>query len=422
MIAWHEYFSRARAAMALKRWELAHEHILQALADAPDHSLLHATRAEICYRLEHYAESRIAAREAIQRDPDQYYGYYWLAWSLMADLSVGANHGARAMEVAGQALNCSPNEPDCYYVRAMTARFVGDSRAALAFATSGLQIDPEHVGCLDTLARAQMELGIDRDAEDTWCRLLQRNPESVDAHTEMARIALRASRFAEAYQHASTAIRQQPNSTTIRELYKEVVGHQHPLARFFLWSAKLWQENTQLCSVPIVVIVCTLFLLLPQVTDKRIRAVLAVAAFFFCLGLVFYGAWAIVAAETIIAHSSRFSKLVPETRALRSVYAFAWIAVLILILALLLSAALLNAHPFLLAGNAVMIGFVELIARWAPDKRRGFAARFAMIIPVTLEALALFGSFSEEITRASMVILGWCATTVAALIIADLRV
>jgi tetratricopeptide (TPR) repeat protein len=299
----------------------------------------------------------------------------------------------------------------------MTARFVGDTQGALAFAKSGLEIDPEHVGCLEALARTQSEFGLDQEAETTWRRLLERNAESPNAHAEMARIMLRAGRFEEAYQHASTVIRQQPDSATIRELYSEVVGHQHPLARFFLWSAKLWQGNLLVIMVAIGLAPLLSLPLLPPGTDKRIEAVLAAAAFFFCFGFAFYGAWAILAAETIIAHSAQFSRLQPEIRAQRSIYAFAWVAALVFILAVLLSAALMNAHPFLLAGNAILIGVVELIARWSPDPRKGFAARFAIIIPAAVEAIALFGP--EEIVRALpfAVLPAWCITVAAPLII-----
>jgi Tetratricopeptide repeat len=423
--AWFEHFARARAAIDLKRWDVAHEEILHALLDSPDHPLLHATRAEIRYRLGDLAEAREAAREAIARDPNWYAGYYWLAWSIMSDFLFGPNRAEESLRISDQALKCSPNEPDCHYLRAMAARFAGNHQEAVTYGESGLTIDPEHVGCLEALARSQAELG-DQNAESTWRRLLQIRPESVAAHEELARITLHAEHFAEAYEHVSAAIRQEPNSSALRDLYGEVVRHQHPLARFFLWTSKPWQGHPALIYIIVAIGLAPLLSLklLPKGTDKRIEAVLAALAFFFCLGFAFYGAWAIVAAETIIAHSAQFSRLVPETRALRPAYAFAWIAAVVIILAVLTSAALMTAQPILLAGNTVVAGIVELIARRSPDGRRRHAARLAMGIPLAVEVIALFGSFPESIRGAApgLILGAWCITVAAPLIITDRRV
>jgi len=425
MNPWQEQLLRARAAMELKRWEVAWREIAGALAQAPDNVVLHATKAEIGYRLENFSEAREAASEVVRLEPEWNAGYIWLAWIVMGDAEAGEQRPAQAVALAERALECDANDSFGYYVRAAAASFAWDASGACRYASQGLAIDPQHEGCLKSLAAAQIERQRDADAAVTLRRMLELKPESVFAHAELARIALRGQRYHDAYAHVSTVIATNPESASLRELYSEVVSHLHPVARFFLRIERALETYPSLGFVGGLMALVPVFslTLLPKDTSTAVGASLTALGFFFAMAVLCSGALAIFAADTVIAWSGKFSRLVPETRSRRFVYAAGWLAAAGVILGTLSAAFLMSAQPILLVVNTLLAGGVIAISRLAADENCRRATCALVLVPIVMQGVALFWTPDDALRSVafSLTIAGWGGTFIAAVLLSGIR-
>lgn len=155
-----------------------------AIAADPENDWPHRLAALSLHRMGRYAEAAQHARQAMSLAPNTAYGYILLALAL----SAGGMDPAEAADAADRAVTLAPHLADAHLA-------VGD----VALAASRLD-----------------------DAEDSFRRALDIDPENAAAHNELARVQLKRRRFghasglARATTGLATAIRLDPQSEVSR--------------------------------------------------------------------------------------------------------------------------------------------------------------------------------------------------------------
>ena len=205
------HIQRARVAMDIRRWDVAHEMLVRGLAEDPQNGILYAMQAEVFYRENKYQEALSAAVECIARKPKWSHGYFWLAWCLLAENPLSPETLQKATLVAEEALACNPDDPSNYDLRAEVARMAGNPLEALRLCRAGLALAPEHENLWLTVGRAQMDLKRYDDAELSVRGLLACEPNSALAHHCLGQIALFTHRYEEAYDYSAIALRNDPD-------------------------------------------------------------------------------------------------------------------------------------------------------------------------------------------------------------------
>lgn len=410
--------SRARAAIELKRWDLAREELVQALAEEPNDPYLHGMLAQSHFCLKDFPATREVAEEVIRLAPDLGLGYYWLAWGLLVDPQGVLDRQVRVRETVDTLLACDPDNADALYVAAASL-LDDDPLRAIERSQAGLAIDPEHDGCLQTLAIAQVELDRCAEAETTLRRILARDPESEVAHKKLATIYLRKERFAQAYEHSKSALAADPNDPEILNLHTEVVRHQVPLARFLLRSARMMRKLPYL--LPTLGFASFVWAILAndyfRHSEEEVRTLGVLAAFIPFLIVMFYQIFAALAAETAIAFSARHSRQVPERRRYRAAYALAWIGPFVALGGIALSAAIRSPYPFLLAGSGIVLALVLVWTQGVEVRWLRRCMQFISLLPLSFVLVfALLAQTPEGVDNVVGLTFGaWAMAIVAAL-------
>jgi Flp pilus assembly protein TadD len=402
--------------MELKRWPVARDALQLALAEEPQSPILHLQLSEVCTRLRCFADAECAAREAAALAPQWSQPYYWLALSLILQGSGLQVRQDEAMQAAETALACAPEDVHSHYICARAALFAGSRTQTRSYALSGLDCDPDNQNCLELLASLQMDAEQPQEAESNLRRLLELNPESSLGHYLMAKVQFGRQRFGESYEHIAAAIRLDPTDQDTVNLHSEVVKHQHPLARILLFLTRQWERMPYIMGILGMLPLGLLAMVSPSKRD--VPALLAVAVVAFALIWMTAGLWGLLAAETIISFSRRYSRLVPESRSKRFVYASVWAGTLIAVTGVLATAIWSTPQPILLAGNMVVAGIAVMIGQWAATRTKAIAAMAAAAIPLAMQ-IAAFCWAPDESMRGSLmmiVLVAWCITIIVALV------
>ena len=322
------HIQRARAAMEVKRWEVAQQALVEALSQDPDNGMLHALRAEAFYRETKYEEARAAARDTIAAEPDRSYGYYWLAWAIISDKSVGRAAFKRAKTAADDALSRGPDDPNNYELRAEIAQMAGNANKALRICYAGLALDPGHINLRLNVARAHINLERYVEAESILEDILGCEPTSAYAHYHLARVALLTDQFEKAYEHSATALQNDPNMYEARDVHRAAMSHLHSIAGALLRYPGRWLRIEPFLWNTAGV--CAVLILISPLLGETLLAVGGIGflgtVFAILLGML-GKLIAEIAAETVITFSRRFTTFDPDARARRLGYAFRWIAI-----------------------------------------------------------------------------------------------
>lgn len=414
-----KHVERVRAAMELKRWSLAQESLTEAFAETPNSALLHVLQAEVHLRQGDYVAATDSAREAIALAPDWSAGYFWLTYCLLTNCMASGDAERLAADAANTAIECDPDDPDNYAARAQVARFGQKHEQALRYAEQGLRIDPEHLPCLRHAAEALVALARNDAAESTLRRILSLEPESLFAHEHLARLLLAEGRRAEAYEHVRVIIRLAPDNADVRDVYGEVVRHQHPLARWLLVSSDWWYKLLYLVLPLGLLPLASLEWISVESSTKRVLAVGGV------LWLLLCGCYPVIAsaaAEGLIAFSGRFNQLLPGTRHLRSAYVVGILGGTIALGAVLAGIVTQTSQPLLLGGNALVALTIWYFARSAATERRRIVCLSTLVVPLGLQLVSLLWQptvYGGSTMDVFVVLASWAVAIAVALKVSD---
>jgi tetratricopeptide (TPR) repeat protein len=222
------------------------------------------TRALLFVRQGRYREAESYLRMAIQNDPDDPQGFFFLATCLMHDPNTRVEalsmidqalrlrptrafyHAQRAnilillgrtkeaLVAVEEARNLAPDSPDSYVAESLVMLVLGKPQEAERAARQALALDAENEAAGDSLADAlRMQGKLDESAAQIR-GLLGRNPENPWTHSSAGMLALQRGDARTAETHFLSALRIEPEHREAREGLLHAFRARSPLYRAYL--------------------------------------------------------------------------------------------------------------------------------------------------------------------------------------------
>jgi tetratricopeptide (TPR) repeat protein len=222
------------------------------------------TRALLFVRQGRYREAESYLRKAIQNDPDDPQGFFFLATCLMHDPNSRSEalsmidqalrlrptrpfyHAQRAnilvllgrtkealLEVE-QARSLAPGSPDSYVAESLVMLVLSKPQEAERAARQALALDAQNEAAGDSLADALRMQGKLEESAAQIRGLLGRNPENPWTHSSAGMLALQRGEVRAAETHFLTALRIEPEHREAREGLLHAFRARSPLYRAYL--------------------------------------------------------------------------------------------------------------------------------------------------------------------------------------------
>ncbi len=214
-------------------WPRAVSAARQALTADPDDAIAHALLALGLAHLEQGKAAIEAGRRAVALAPELSFAHYALGWALLEHSEMSA-----AERSAHEALRL---DPDSNGYALLAQVYVRRRRWADAInaAEKGLQIDPEHPGCLNLRALSLGALGRSDEAAAVMNGVLALDPDDAFGLTNRGWLMLRQSRPQEALESFRGALRLDPTLDWARRGIIEALKARSSLYRLVL-RYELW--------------------------------------------------------------------------------------------------------------------------------------------------------------------------------------
>ena len=221
-------------------------------------------RALLFVRQGRYREAESYLRQAIQNDPDDPQGFFFLATCLMHDPNTRPEalsmidqalrlqptrafyHAQRAnilillsrtkealLEVE-QARSLAPDSPDSFVAESLVLLVLGKPQEAERAARQALALDAENEAAGDSLADALRMQGKLEESAAQIRGLLARNPENPWTHSSAGMLALQRGEIRAAETHFLSALRIEPEHREAREGLLHAFRARSPLYRAYL--------------------------------------------------------------------------------------------------------------------------------------------------------------------------------------------
>jgi tetratricopeptide (TPR) repeat protein len=221
-------------------------------------------RALLFVRQGRYREAESYLRIAIQNDPEDPQGFFFLATCLMhdpntrpealsmidqalrlrptravyhaqrANILILLNRTKEALIEVEQARSLAPDSPDSYVAESLVMLVLGKPQAAECSARQALALDAENEAAGDSLADAlRMQGKLDESAAQIR-GLLGRNPENPWTHSSAGLLALQRGEVRVAETHFLSALRIEPEHREAREGLLHTFRARSPLYRAYL--------------------------------------------------------------------------------------------------------------------------------------------------------------------------------------------
>ncbi len=182
-----DHLERAMLLLQQGRYDLAEQQLRQALAQDPNHPIVHALLG-ICLTTRDDREGAIAACEnAVSLAPDFSFTHHVFARTL--------NHFDRLTEAEAavrEAIRLDPEEPEYHGTLALILLNRKRWPEALTAAETGLQLNAEEVDCLNYRAIALTRLGRRDEAGQSIHTALEHDPDNAHSHANMGWTLLHA--------------------------------------------------------------------------------------------------------------------------------------------------------------------------------------------------------------------------------------
>jgi tetratricopeptide (TPR) repeat protein len=221
-------------------------------------------RALLFVRQGRYREAESYLRKAIQHDPDDPQGFFFLATCLMhdpntrpealsmidqalrlrptrafyhaqrANILILMNRTKEALVEIDEARSLAPDSPDSYVAESLVMLVLGKPQEAERAARQALALDAENEAAGDSLADALRMQGKLEESAAQIRGLLARNPENPWTHSSAGMLALQRSEVRTAEAHFLSALRMEPEHREAREGLLHAFRARSPLYRAYL--------------------------------------------------------------------------------------------------------------------------------------------------------------------------------------------
>jgi tetratricopeptide (TPR) repeat protein len=221
-------------------------------------------RALFFVRQGRFREAESYLRTAIQNDPDDPQGFFFLATCLMhdpdtrpealsmidqalrlrptrafyhaqrANILILLNRTKEALAEVERARSLAPDSPDSYLAESLVMLVLGKPQEAERAARQALALDPENEAAGDSLADALRMQGKLEESAEQIRGLLGRNPENPWTHASAGMLALQRGEVRAAETHFLSALRIEPEHREAREGLLHAFRARSPLYRAYL--------------------------------------------------------------------------------------------------------------------------------------------------------------------------------------------
>lgn len=222
------------------------------------------TRALLFVKQGRYREAESHLRTAIQNDPDDPQGFFFLATCLMhdpktrpealsmidqalrlrptrafyheqrANILILLGRTKEALLEVEQARNLAPDSPDSFVAESLVMLVQGKAQEAERAARQALTLDPENEAAGDSLADALRMQGKLEESAAQIRGLLARNPENPWTHSSAGMLALQSGDVRIAEAHFLSALRIDPEHREARDGLLHSFRARSPLYRAYL--------------------------------------------------------------------------------------------------------------------------------------------------------------------------------------------
>ncbi len=222
------------------------------------------TRALLFVGQGRYREAESYLRRAIQSDPEEPQGFFFLSTCLMhdpntrpealsmidqalrlrpsrafyhaqrANILILLNRTKEALLEVEQARSLAPDSPDSYVAESLVMLVLGKPHEAERTARQALALDPENEAAGDSLADALRMQGKLEESAAHIRGLLARNPENPWTHSSAGMLALQRGEVRAAETHFRSALRIEPEHREAREGLLHAFRARSPLYRAYL--------------------------------------------------------------------------------------------------------------------------------------------------------------------------------------------
>jgi tetratricopeptide (TPR) repeat protein len=298
-------------------------------------------RALLFVRQGRYREAESYLRIAIQNDPEDPQGFFFLATCLMhdpntrpealsmidqalrlrptravyhaqrANILILLNRTKEALAEVDQARTLAPDSPDSYVAESLVMLVLGKPQEAERAAREALALDAENEAAGDSLADAlRMQGKLDESAAQIR-GLLGRNPENPWTHSSAGMLALQRGEIRAAETHFLSALRIEPEHREAREGLLHAFRARSPLYRAYLKYSFMMEKLGRTGRGMLVVGLLILMQFANVVFVGRLAPIGIVLVAFYCLFVLWI--WVAKGVGNLFLLFDRFARIALRT-------------------------------------------------------------------------------------------------------------
>lgn len=237
------HLERAQLLFQQSRTELAEDELRQALTADPDDAYAHALLGLCLSECERFDEATRETELAIHLAP-----FFSFAHYAHARVFFDRNRYPEALTAITEAIRLDPQDANFFALLANIHVQERHWQPALEAAETGLQFNPEHVGCVNLRAIALVKLGRAAEAGITMDAALAKHPASSLTHANQGWTLLHQGNAKAAAEHFREALRLDPENEWARQGIIEALKARHfiyaVMLKYFLWMGR-FSRRTQ---------------------------------------------------------------------------------------------------------------------------------------------------------------------------------
>ena len=298
-------------------------------------------RALLFVRQGRYREAESYLRIAIQNDPEDPQGFFFLATCLMhdpntrpealsmidqalrlrptravyhaqrANILILLNRTKEALAEVDQARTLAPDSPDSYVAESLVMLVLGKPQEAERAARDALALDAENEAAGDSLADALRMQGKLEESDAQIRGLLGRNPENPWTHSSAGMLALQRGEIRAAETHFLSALRIEPEHREAREGLLHAFRARSPLYRAYLKYSFMMEKLGRTGRGMLVIGLLILMQFVNVVFVGRLAPIGIVLVVFYCLFVLWI--WVAKGVGNLFLLFDRFARIALRT-------------------------------------------------------------------------------------------------------------
>ncbi len=202
-----QHLERAMLLYELSRYRQAAVEFQKALSHDPEDASIHTFLGSCFFYEDKYPEAEAELREGIRLSPDWSESYRILANCCFYQARAEEGHA-----LIQTAIRLSPEDANCFWTLSKLYTIPDNHAAALKAANQGLEINPEHVNCLQAKALALGSLNRYAEGMDMIKIALTKAPESAENHAIQGYLLYQEKQLQEASDSFKTSLRLDPQN------------------------------------------------------------------------------------------------------------------------------------------------------------------------------------------------------------------